>query len=174
MSTTGTPKRSQTRRKPPRHSHRPHGRPTKLTPETWAKILEKARTGLPLKYCALAAGTSADTVEEWRSADPNLEAELAEARAIAADAAWQRIVKAGEPYGKRPGDWRSDSWRLEKSFPADFAKPPEVAINNNVTTNTAIQITIVESREIESRTASVDAQVDELFNDRRRAIRDLE
>ena len=75
--------------------------------------------------------------------------------------------------GNRPGDWRADSWRLEKGYPMDFAKPPEVAVTNNVTTNTALQITIVESREIESRTAAVDAQVEELFNQRRREIRDL-
>jgi hypothetical protein len=178
MPTTATPPKKRTgkgkSRKPPRHSFRPNGKPTKLTEEVWNKILESARSGLPLKYCAQSAGVHADTLEMWRAQNPVLEAELALAQGEAVKDAWARIEQAGLGYEKKPPDWRSDAWRLEKGFPVDFAKPPEVAVTNNVATTTAIAITIIESREIESRSATIDAQVDELFNRRRSAIRDLE
>jgi hypothetical protein len=140
----------------------------------WKTIVEKARSGLPMKFCAQAAGVSKDAVEEWRARWPELDHELSLAQAQAVEAAWKQIEAAGIGNDKRPPDWRSSAWRLEKSHPLDFAKPPEVTVNNSVTTNNTLQITIIESREIESRTAAVDAQVDELFNQRRRALRDLE
>jgi hypothetical protein len=161
-------------RHPPRHSYRPVGRPTKLTKELWGTFLEKIRSGLPIKYAALAAGTHADSVERWRATVPGLEEELALAQGEAVDAAWKRIEQAGIGYEKKPPDWRADSWRLEKGFPEDFAKPPEVAVNNVTTTTNSLQITIIESRELEARTMSVDARIEELFNQRRRAIRDIE
>jgi hypothetical protein len=160
------------KRSTPRRSSRPVGRPSKFSKEVAHAIIAKARIGLPLKFCSQAAGVSKDAVEEWRARWPDFDRELTQAQAEAVADAWTRIEQAGLPFGKRPGDWRSDAWRLEKAYPPDFAKPPEVAVTNNVTTNTALQITIVESREIESRTVVVDAQVDELFNQRRRSIRE--
>jgi hypothetical protein len=159
------------KRQTPRRSSRPVGRPSKFSKEVRDAIIAKARIGLPLKFCSQAAGVSKDAVEEWRARWPDFDRELTQAQAEAVAAAWTRIEQAGLPFGNSPGDWRADSWRLEKGYPADFAKQPEVAVTNNMTTNTALQITIAESREIESRTAAVDAQVDELFNQRRSAIR---
>ena len=39
--------------------------------------MEKARSGLPIKFCAQAAGVSKDAVEEWRAKRPELDQELA-------------------------------------------------------------------------------------------------
>ena len=147
MPTTAAPPRKRTgkgkNRNPPRHSFRPNGKPTKLTEEVWNKILESARSGLPLKYCAQSAGVHADTLEMWRAQNPVLEAELTHARSEAVKVAWKQIEAAGIGNDKRPPDWRSSAWRLEKGYPLDFAKPPEVAVTN--VTNTAFQITIVDS-----------------------------
>jgi hypothetical protein len=56
----------------------------------------------------------------------------------------------------------------------DFAKPAEVAGANNVSMNTALQMTIVEAREIEHRTAAVDSRVEALFSAHRLGVRDVE
>lgn len=141
-----------------------------MTPETWTTILEKARSGLPLKLCAEAAGVSINTMEMWRAQQPELEAELAEARAIAAEQAWNQIGRAGKE--KVEGDWRATSWQLEKAYPEDFQGRADVSVTNNVTTNTALQITIVEAQQIGERTEAVDAKLAELFH-ARRAIRDI-
>ena len=61
-------------------------------------FLEKIRSGLPIKYAALAAGTHPDSVERWRATVPGLEEELDRAQAQAVEAAWGRIEQAGAGY----------------------------------------------------------------------------
>jgi hypothetical protein len=149
------------------------GRPTKFSEALWESILALAAEGLPMKWCCLRAGISPDTAELWRLARPELEHQLQVAQSLAVSNRLKRIEAAAIGSTRKPGDWRADSWLLEKCYPMDFQTKPEVAVTNNVTTNTELKITIVESREIESRTAAVDATVAELFS-RRKSIRNLE
>jgi hypothetical protein len=149
------------------------GRPTKFSEALWESILALAAEGLPMKWCCLRVGISPDTAELWRLARPELEHRLQVAQSLAVANRLKRIEAAAIGSKAKPGDWRADSWLLEKCHPMDFQTKPGIEVNNNVTTNNTLQITLVECREIESRTAAVDAQVAELFN-RRKSVRDLE
>lgn len=168
-TTTETPRRSKNRPVSPR----PNGRPTKFSDALWGNILALAAEGIPVKWCCLRSGVSPDTVEQWRIARPELEHQLQVAQSQAVANRLKRIEAAAIGSKAKPGDWRADSWLLEKCHPSDFQTKPEVAVTNNNMTNTAIQITVVEAAQIESRTAAVDAQIDALFS-RRRAVRDIE
>src|SRR5690242_9174938 len=108
---------------------RPAGRPPKKSPQVIARILKIARTGLPLKFAAQAGDIDAETLAQWRAKDPEFNRAISQARLEAVEKRWQQIQKAAEDRldadGNlvKAGDWKSLAWQLERSHPADFARP---------------------------------------------------
>src|SRR6516165_5476579 len=112
------------------------GRPTKKTPQTVARMLATARSGLPLKFVAQAGGIAYDVFLDWRGRDPEFDRALEEARLASVQERWEQIMKLGNGTEEKPGDWKALAWSLERTEAASFARP-EVQLNliqqNNVT-----------------------------------------
>ena len=106
---------SATRRKP--------GRPSKLSPETAARVLSAVRCGAPNKVACAAAGICTETMNSWlRKADdrPGSEyaafsANLTRARQEGITARLAIIQKAAVK------DWRAAAWLLERDVPDQFS-----------------------------------------------------
>lgn len=149
----------------------PQGRPTKKNAQAIARILEVARTGLPMKFAAQAGNIDADTLAQWSVKDPEFARALSQARLEAVEAKWKRIQKAAEDRvdadGKllRMGDWRSLAWSLERAYPADFARP-EVALNvemQNNTINHTLVISVEQAEKLQGRSRKVEGEIDGLI-----------
>jgi hypothetical protein len=143
------------------------GRPLKKNAQVIARILKIARLGLPLKFAAQAGDIDAETLSQWRAKDPEFERALSQARLEAVEKRWQQIQKAAEDRldadGKlvKVGDWKSLAWQLERSYPAEFARP-EFQLNlasNVVQNNLTITISPEEAKEIEAQAAPVREKV---------------
>jgi hypothetical protein len=147
------------------------GRPTKKSPQTIAKILKIARTGMPLYFAASAGNISLDTLMIWKREDPELNKAIEQARLVAARARWERITKAARGYKENPPDWKADAWMLERSFAQLFSRP-EVQINlqNNTQVNVGGEFVIdVQGAEaIEVRSRELEVEIEQMFEDRDR------
>ncbi len=96
----------------------PVGRPTKLTPEVQARIVEAIEAGNYIEVAAAAAGISKFTFYGWiqRGTDEpdsiysNFANAVEKARATAEARSVARILKAGND-----GTWQADAWYLERS-----------------------------------------------------------
>lgn len=116
------------------------GRPSKLTPEAKARILEALESGMFLKHAAEAAGVSASTLHLWiqkgagtwkdreggRELPPDPEfaafaADVAAARAKAVERCLRTITKAAAE-----GDWRAAAWFLERACPDEWGPREKV------------------------------------------------
>jgi hypothetical protein len=163
------------------------GRPTKKSPQTIAKILKIARTGMPLYFAASAGNISLDTLMIWKRQDPELNKAIEQARLIAARSRWERITKgesddlflghfdlvsAARGYKENPPDWKADAWMLERCFAQLFSRP-EVQINlqNNTQVNVGNEfvISVKGAEMIENRTRELDVEVEQMFEDRERS-----
>ena len=121
-------------------------RPTKLTPETHAKIVQAIRDGNYLADAARAAGISRDTVHAWKrrgkaertrlDADPNatpLESEAAylafsDAEQAAEAEATVEIVQAWRSAAMT--DWRAAMEWLARRHPEEWGKSQTVRIGH--------------------------------------------
>jgi hypothetical protein len=106
------------------------GRPSKLTPETQARILEAVELGATWERAADAAGVGASTLGLWRR------------RGEAGDAPYSSFIaalKAAESAGieralrsirsaAAAGAWQASAWLLERRYPADYGRRSEVAV----------------------------------------------
>ena len=91
------------------------GRPTKRTPEVFAKIAEAVAIGLTDEEASLLAGINPDTMTEWRK-DPEFSGAIKRATAERLLMRLERI-EAGEQ------GWQGTAWALERLYPQRFARP---------------------------------------------------
>lgn len=103
------------------------GRPTKLTPEVQAKVVEALRLGAPRKLAAEYAGIAYDTLREWcLRRGPFYVAfagALKEAESKGSVAALAKIQKAATD-----GQWQAAAWLLERRDPENFGRRQVVAL----------------------------------------------
>jgi hypothetical protein len=78
------------------------GRPSKASPQIFAKVLEGISLGLTIEQACALAGTSHDSFERWEKANPTL---CAEAQA-------RRIFLLIEKLQQDPKDWKRYAWML--------------------------------------------------------------
>jgi hypothetical protein len=104
------------------------GRPTKKTSEAVARLLEIARSGLPLRFACASIGISQECLAVWRERDKNFALALEQARLESVE---RRILEAGVGTEDRASDWRSIAWSLERTYPEEFARP-EVQLQINI------------------------------------------
>jgi transposase-like protein len=71
-----------------------HGRLTKYTPETRARVLKCLRRGMPLVLAAKASELSPQTIANWRDRHPEFEAEVQTAIARGIEARLAVVLKA--------------------------------------------------------------------------------
>ncbi len=98
---------------------RPVGRPSKLTPDVEARILNAVRCGAPNRVACLAAGVGESTLYQWLEKAKSLPyseyAEFAErlkqARHEGITARLAIIMKAAR------SSWQAASWLLERDLP---------------------------------------------------------
>ncbi|HEY7119665.1 MAG TPA: hypothetical protein VH475_23950 [Tepidisphaeraceae bacterium] len=99
-------------------------RPTKLTPQVHAILVDAVRRGASYALAASAAGIHAVTFEQWRAAGKlatqgrayELVLAIQQAEAEAALMRLDRLRVAGEEH------WQADAWWLERRFPQDFGR----------------------------------------------------
>jgi hypothetical protein len=111
---------------------------------------------------ATRAGITRETLCQWRSKDADLDRRLEEARAEAAEAAWLKIMAAGNR--ETPNSWQPLAWMLERSHPESFARPEvQLGVQVNQTTNNNVLVISAEQAEgLQKRVKAIDAEVDEL------------
>lgn len=98
------------------------GRPTKLTPETQAVIIEALENGNYAETAATLGGISHDTFYTWiRKGEDGVEpyaafADATKRASAKAEAASLASVRA------QSDSWQASAWFLERRFPAKYAK----------------------------------------------------
>ena len=92
------------------------GRPTKLTVETRARLVEAIGRGVPAKFACAGCRISFQAFSNWREKFEDFREELAEAQARAMEKYLRVIERAAET------DPRFACWQLEHRWPEHFAK----------------------------------------------------
>ena len=117
-------------------------RPVKLTSRTIVNICQNILTGATYQACAISAGISYETFNEWRKGgreaaakDPskrtepqNLMLEFSEAVDRANAELEISLMKSIKTRGKR--DWKATAWILQNRFPASYSERKEINVNN--------------------------------------------
>jgi hypothetical protein len=99
-------------------------RPTKLTPETQAKICEAVRNGATYWAAAESSGIAYSTFNKWMIDPRKKYVEFMEAiKAANADAQLDLLAKI---QAATRTDWRAASWILERRFKNDFGQAVDV------------------------------------------------
>jgi hypothetical protein len=113
----------------------PRGRPPKKTATVVKRILEVARSGLPIHFAAKAGDISIETLYNWREKDPQFARDFEAARLEAVERRWKRIEKAARGSQEHPPDWKADAWSLERVYPQLFGRPDlQLSVNQSVST----------------------------------------
>ena len=81
----------------------------KATPGVLAAYVKHLSEGMPKRTAAAMVGVARQTIEEWRDKDKNFDAACQAATAHWAKTRIKNINNAGDR-----GDWRADSWLLER------------------------------------------------------------
>jgi hypothetical protein len=100
-------------------------RPTKRTADRRATLLRALRSGASYNRAARAADMSPSLFRQWRSDDPTLAAEVADALAAAAEEG-ERVSRAQLAPVERQaekGTWRDAARWLERRFPDEWGPP---------------------------------------------------
>jgi hypothetical protein len=119
----------------PTQASRGRGRPPKKTATAMARIIQVAKSGLPLHFAAKAGDITEETLLQWRRQDPRFARELEEARLEAVERRWKRIEKAAKGSQERPPDWKADAWSLERVYSQLFGRPDlQLSVNQSVST----------------------------------------
>jgi len=147
---------------------RPVGPPSKKTAEVLQKMIEVARSGLPLRFVAAAGGISQQTLCDWRDSDPAFGLAIEQARAESVRERWEEIRKQGVGTKDRPGNWAALGWQLERSFPSEFGRPEVQFHQQNVTTNNVLSITVEQAEKYEERSRKICDEIDELLAQRQK------
>lgn len=92
----------------------------KATPDVLTAYVKHLSEGMPKRTAASMVGVTRQTIEEWRDKDTNFDAACQAAMAHWAKTRITNINKAGDR-----GDWRADSWLLERhpETRSDFQGP---------------------------------------------------
>jgi hypothetical protein len=77
-------------------TNRQRGAPSKKNEAIIKRLIAACKLGLPYGIAAQRSGISRETLAQWRSQDADLDRQLAEARAEAAEKAWRKIMAAGD------------------------------------------------------------------------------
>ncbi|MFQ5592173.1 MAG: transposase [Phycisphaerae bacterium] len=117
-------------------------RPTKLTPEVHAAIIEAIELGATYEHAAGYAGIDESTFYRWRnrgeaelarvgasprrsvrkSEEPFVEFRKALKKAVGVAAVrWLRVLEEAAS-GKRDGQWQAAAWKLERRHPRDYGR----------------------------------------------------
>jgi Bacteriophage Sf6, terminase small subunit-like len=88
------------------------GRPTKYNEETVTRLCKALADGMPIKSACAVAGISVQTLSNWRTDDPELEARIEAAKEELRQKALQTIGNA-----ITDGDWRAAEAALKLVFP---------------------------------------------------------
>lgn len=92
------------------------GRPSKLTPETQAKIVQALEVGATHRIACLYAGIGASTFAEWMQIpDFANVVKAADSKACIVSLASIRQAAAG-------GQWQAGAWLLERRYPEEFGR----------------------------------------------------
>ena len=102
---------------------RPLGRPSKLTPDTEARILNAIRCGAPNKVACAAAGIGERTLYQWLEKSKELpDSEYAQFAQSLTRARQEGIAARLAIIQKAAGqDWRAAAWLLERDLPEVFS-----------------------------------------------------
>ena len=103
-------------------SKHPGGRPPIKSPETFRKLIEVVRTGLPLKFAAASVGVTYDALNQWRGEDdPKFSEEVELARLASVKERWDIIQAAARGNADTPGDFaHAAAWSVESDLAGDF------------------------------------------------------
>jgi hypothetical protein len=148
---------------------RPVGPPTKKTPEIVQKMIEVARTGVPLRFVAAAGGVAYQTLSDWRDNDLAFGLAIEQARSESVRERWEAIKRLGLGTKNSQPNWAALAWQLERSFPCEFGKP-EAQLNLQVhsQTNNTLVITASQAEEFEQRSRKVNSEIDSLLEERQK------
>jgi hypothetical protein len=104
-------------------TRRPLGRPSKLTPDTEARILGAIRCGAPNKVACAAAGIHEDTLYGWlERARERPGSDYAEFSEKLTRARQEGIAARLAIIQRAAGtDWRAAAWLLERDLPDAFS-----------------------------------------------------
>lgn len=111
------------------------GRPTKLTPETQAKICDAIRAGNYLETSAAFAGIDKSTLYAWlrkgAAAKRGIHVEFSRAIEKAmADAEARDVALIGK--AAADGTWQASAWRLERKYPDRWGRTERHRIDATV------------------------------------------
>lgn len=93
-----------------------HGRPSKKTKETVAKLLDVIRAGNCYRTAYTLAGIDQRTFERWRIADAAFAAQVKKAEEEAVARNVLIIQKAAQT------TWTAAAWWLERKYPSEWAR----------------------------------------------------
>lgn len=138
------------------------GAPSKKTALAMERALRIAKTGLPIKFCAIAASVTAEGLLQWRKSDAVFNEAFEQARLEAVEKRWETIRKASEK--GLPGSWMAASWMLERSNPSEFCTPAValgVQVNQtNVVNNNSLTVSMEVDEKLQARSKAIDAEID--------------
>jgi hypothetical protein len=97
-------------------------RPTKLTPETEARVVGSVRAGLTLALACEVAGIAPRTYQRWM-ASPRPEHQRLRRAVQGARADCEADLVARMTLTAHRGSWRASAWLLERQHPERWALP---------------------------------------------------
>ena len=106
-------------------------RPSKLTSEVEARIVEAVELGATWERAADAAGIGASTLREWRQRGEAGEAPFSAFLAALKRAEGDGVARALRTIrqASESGTWQAAAWLLERRYPADYGRRTEVAVD---------------------------------------------
>jgi transposase-like protein len=93
----------------------PGGRPTKLTPETQAGVIDVLRRCNSYETAANSIGIDSDTLRAWRKEHPEFSGMIKNARSEARQRCINGILEIAAK-----GQWQAYAWLLERLWPDEF------------------------------------------------------
>ena len=95
----------------------------KKTPERLDTICQHITTGITFKSACALSGISDATFYRWRQEDPEFEADVQMATAVAEQ------VLLGHISEHAITDWRAAAWILERRMPDDYSAKRDIEVN---------------------------------------------
>ena len=95
----------------------------KKTPERLDTICQHITTGITFKSACALSGISDATFYRWRQEDPEFEADVQMATAVAEQ------VLLGHISEHAFTDWRAAAWILERRMPDDYSAKRDIEVN---------------------------------------------
>jgi hypothetical protein len=117
VTTNMTPAKSRPTKKPVVTA--PVGRPTKKTFALVTELLEVIELGFTFEEAADYVGVCRDTIQAWRTEDPEFAVAVKRAR-LKMQITTLRTMEAMARTGK--GAWQMLAWKLERMVPEKFAR----------------------------------------------------